>query len=95
MLIVHLKHRWYFMKKNNPPHTATHNGPYTSRCIISTKLVVHSTLAYEWCFSILLEKGLTSVNLFKIKLTPEIHHHGVPSCFPFQYELKQVVSQFK
>ena len=42
--------------KINPPHTTTHNGLYTSICIISTKLVVHSTLAYEWNFSHILEE---------------------------------------
>lgn len=82
-------------EKFNPPHTATHNGPYTSICIISTKLVVHSTLAYERSFSHLLEEISQASIYSKPKMTPEVHQHGVPSCFPFQYELKKAVSQFK
>ena len=57
----------FYKGKINPPHTPTHNGLYTSICIISTKLVVHSTLAYERSFSHPFGRGLTSVNLFKNK----------------------------
>ena len=57
-----------FMKKINPPLPATHNGPCTSICMISTKLVVHSSLAYEQSFSHPLEEDLTSVISFQNKI---------------------------
>ena len=39
-----------YMKLKDPPHTATHNGLYTSTCTMSNKLVVHPYLAYKrWC----------------------------------------------
>ena len=75
--------------------TATHNEPYTSICIISTKLVVHSTLAYERCYSHVLEKGLISVNLFENKINSKSPSTWSSFMFFFPIWTKKVVSQFK
>ena len=65
-LSIHSNHRRKFMKQKNPPRAATYNGPYTSTCIISIKLVTRSILAYERSFSHL-QISPTSVKRFKIK----------------------------
>ena len=75
------------MKQKNPQRATTHNGPYTSACIIPNKLVARSILAYEQSFSHLIDKSHKRQTI-QNQMTPKVYQHGVSSRITFQYDLK-------